>query len=146
MALLTVPRMITTRRAVAKVREEHDRWAASAELGRHYTIAPTSLWVEGIGPAVHSYFDFEKLATSGIFKGQLITERGRSSWSLWREFGAFTPVKKYTAIDARIDDAKAAGGAMARAQQAVAAAAGWDSSWAQAARDYPETMRALQAA
>jgi hypothetical protein len=143
---ITVPRMITTHRAIATMRGEHDRWAATAKLGRHYTIAPTSLWVENIGPAVHSYFDFEKRAERGIYKGQLITDRGRSSWSLWQEFGAFTPVQKYTAIDARADDERAMGGAMARAQREVAAAAGWDSSWAQATRDYPETMRALQAA
>lgn len=145
MALLTVPRIITTHRAIAKIRAEHDKWAKTASPGRYYSIKWTSRWNEN-GPKLHSYFDFEKLATSGIFKGQMITDRGASSWRLWQEFGPFTSAKQFTAIDARAADEQAMPGAMRAAQQAVAQAAGWDSSWAQAARAYPETMRALQAA
>lgn len=120
--------------AAAKIRAEHDAWARTATPGTYYTGAPTS-------GAAHTAYEFTKVARFGPHTGQLITDNGAASWTLWYQYGPFTTTRQTTQADLNAIDRRAEPKAMARAQQAVTNAV-----LAEFATLYPESTRALQAA
>jgi hypothetical protein len=147
-------RKATTKLLVAKherrVRLEHDLWAQDVKPHvTYYTAAPTSTWGElrgGDGLPVWSAFTFDKQIKFGLLAGQWQAARGNAtSWQLWFQLGPLTTTKRPTAADYERAAVAAAVGEMTRDAAAVAAAVGWQDSWAQIARDYPASAQLLAA-
>jgi hypothetical protein len=111
--------------AMCEVRREHDAWARTAKIGvTYYTVQPTSPLRsdDPFSRAAHSTFTFVKVANWGPHTGQLITDGGTGSWTLWYQYGPFTTTRQTTGADHDAADRRAEAAAMRGAEAAVTAA------------------------
>lgn len=129
--------------AMREIRREHDTWARTAKIRTtYYTVQPTSPLRsdDPYSRAAHSSYTFVKVCNWGPHTGQLITDGGTGSWTLWYQNGPFTEQRQTTWADHDADDRRAESAAMSRAEAAVTAAV-----QAEMARLYPASYASVAA-
>lgn len=123
--------------AANKIRAEHDKWAHDAQTGTTYYTLST------YGGA-HLALVFTKRDRFGARAGQLLTNSGAGSWTLWYQHGPLTTQKMFTHADQRAADLRAERGAFAELQAGLNSAV--NTTLDDLALLYPASIRALQAA
>jgi len=109
----------------AQIRAEHDAWVKENGPGTYYTALPTGAhgpqYSDTMNEPVHSEYEFTKRG-SGFLSGQLVTDWGTNSWSVWLKHGPLTanPMPTHRSLELR--DERGGAAEMRRAQQAVTSA------------------------
>jgi len=111
---------VISARAVKQIRREHDEFVRTAQLGTvYYTLAPSTTSEEFTRRPVHTALTFVKVANWGPRTGQLITDGGTGSWTLWYQLGPLTATRMPTAADHTAADERSYAAFSRRAQAEI---------------------------